>query len=257
MDEDQESDPHPSDHEYNDLVEGNHKIDCKYFRVLHTHSTHIRVHISVLLTHSTQSLHIFFEFLCPAHAQYTYCWGTAHVLTNYNVAPGSGSEDGGSAPGDKQRRSDSAASCEAPTKEPKNILPAEEIVLQSFQQINNDLGSSSIVSEASKQLLSDLSAAPREPRNSAEFVHDPAQLDKEPVQRSKSLGQVFKTGSEFSIFKFIEQQRLSTLAANKLIKTITKVIYICVCVVLVLYVSCCCPVWQCDDNVCAVHKQHS
>ena len=107
-------------------------------------------------------------------------------------------------------------------------------MLQSFQQINNDLGSSSIVSEASKQLLSDLSAAPREPRNSAEFVLDPAQLDKEPVQRSKSLGQVFKTGSEFSIFKFIEQQRLSTLAANKLIKTITKVIYVCVC--------CSCPV---------------
>jgi hypothetical protein len=223
-----------------------------------TRTAHIFVSTFLFCSHTVHKVYtILFEFLCPAHAQYTCCWGTAHVLTKYNVAPGSGSEDGGSAPGDKQRRSDSAASCEAPTKEPKNLLPAEEIVLQSFQQINNDLGSSSIVSEASKQLLSDLSAAPREPRNSAEFVLDPAQLDKEPVQRSKSLGQVFKTGSEFSIFKFIEQQRLSTLAANKLIKTITKVIYICVCVVLVLYVSCCCPVWQCDDNVCAVHKQHS
>ena len=56
------------------------------------------------------------------------------------------------------------------------------------------------------ELLAELSAAPPESRNPADFVLDPAQLDKEPIERSKSLAQVYKTGSEFSIFKFIEPQ---------------------------------------------------
>ena len=179
--------------------------------------------------------------LCPAHAQYTNCWGTAPkipILTNnvFGAGPqdaGSAAGDGGSAAGPKD--AGSAESCAAPAVE-ENILPEENVVLKTFQQINDDLGCSSIVSEKASQLLAELSAAPPESRDPADFVLDPAQLDKEPIQRSKSLAQVFKTGSEFSIFKFIEQQRLSTVAGNKLIKTITKVISVCVVPVLM------CPV---------------
>ena len=172
--------------------------------------------------------------LCPAHAQYTSGWGTApkiRILTNNNFGAGpqdagSAAGDGGSAAGPKD--AGSAESCAAPAE--------ENVVLKTFQQINDDLGCSSIVSEKTSQLLAELSAAPPESRDPADFVLDPAQLDKEPIQRSKSLAQVFKTGSEFSIFKFIEQQRLSTVAGNKLIKTITKVISVCVVPVLM------CPV---------------
>ena len=191
--------------------------------------------------------------LCPAHAQYTSCWGTAPKIpilinNNFGTGPqdaGSAAGDGGSAAGPKD--AGSAESCAAPAE--------ENVVLKTFQQINDDLGCSSIVSEKAAELLAELSAAPPESRNPADFVLDPAQLDKEPIQRSKSLAQVFKTGSEFSIFKFIEQQRLSTVAGNKLIKTITKVISLCVvpvllcpaCVhfVVLLIVSCAVAVLLC------------